>query len=74
MPWMCPDGVDSYVRLLEAMDRDRFGVRHNPTNMINCPERYHNNADLVTGFVSRLGPHIRSTQAKDVIVANTCDK
>jgi sugar phosphate isomerase/epimerase len=66
MPWMYPDSVDSYVRLVEAMDRERFGVHFDPVNLICSPQRYYANAELIRDFVARLGPHIRSCHAKDV--------
>ena len=66
MPWMYPDSADSYLELLDAIDRSSVGVHFDPVNIINCPERYFRNAGLVTDFVARLGPRIRSCHAKDI--------
>jgi len=66
MPWMYPDSVDSYVRLLEAIDRKQFGVHLDPANLINSPERFYGNADLLRECFAKLGPHIKSCHAKDV--------
>jgi len=40
MPWVAPDSIDCYLRLIKAIDRPMFGVHLDPVNMINCPERY----------------------------------
>ncbi len=66
MPWMHPDSVESYVRLLEAVDRERFAVHFDPVNLISSPQRYYANAALIGDFVKQLGPRIRSCHAKDV--------
>jgi sugar phosphate isomerase/epimerase len=67
MPWIPPDSVDSYVWLLESIDRERFAVHLDPVNLICSPRRYYANADIIRDFVKRLGPHIRSCHAKDTI-------
>lgn len=66
MPWMYPDSVDSYERLLKAIDRPAFGVHFDPVNLINCPERFFHNASYTQEFVRRLGKHIRSVHIKDI--------
>ncbi|HUU43229.1 MAG TPA: TIM barrel protein [Planctomycetota bacterium] len=66
MPWMFPDSVDSYVRLIEAVDRERFGVHLDPVNLVSSPVRYFRNAELIRECFARLGPHIRSCHAKDI--------
>lgn len=66
MPWMLPDSADAYVALLEAVDRPAFGVHFDPVNLINSPQRYFRNAAVISDFVARLGPHIRSCHAKDI--------
>ncbi|MFP4444048.1 MAG: sugar phosphate isomerase/epimerase family protein [Spirochaetia bacterium] len=40
MPWMIPDSPDSYLRLLSAVNRERFAVHLDPVNMISSPRRY----------------------------------
>ena len=70
MPWMYPDSVESYLELVRAIDRPRFGVHFDPVNLINCPQRYFHNADFMIDFVARLGPQIRSVHLKDVRLQN----
>jgi sugar phosphate isomerase/epimerase len=66
MPWMYPDSIESYERLVAAIDRPAFGVHFDPANLINCPERYFHNADYSREFIRRLGKHIRSVHLKDI--------
>lgn len=66
MQWMYPDSPDSYLRLMTAIDRPQFGVHLDPTNLINCPERYFNSGELIKECFRMLGPHIKSCHAKDI--------
>lgn len=66
MPWMYPDSVESYQRLVAAIDRPAFAVHFDPVNLINCPSRFFNSGALITDFVETLGPLIRSCHAKDI--------
>jgi sugar phosphate isomerase/epimerase len=66
MPWAFPDSTDSYLRLLKAVGRDRFGAHLDPVNMITGPREYFNNGELIRDMFARLGPHIRSCHAKDI--------
>lgn len=66
MPWMYPDSVDSYVRLIAAVDRAQFAVHFDPVNLICSPQRYFSTGAIIRDFVERLGPHIRSCHAKDI--------
>ena len=68
MPWMYPDSLESYQRLLQAIDRPAFAVHFDPVNLINCPSRYFSNGALLAEFVAVLGPHIRSCHAKDILL------
>lgn len=68
MPWMYPDSTESYVRLLEAVDRERFAVHFDPVNLISSPQRYYASGELIREFVAKLGPHIRSCHAKDIVL------
>ena len=47
MPWMYPDSTDSYVKLIDAIDRPSFAVHFDPVNLICSPQRYFNNAALM---------------------------
>ncbi len=68
MPWLYPDSADSYEKLLRAIDRKQFGVHFDPANLVNSPDRYYHNDVLIREFVSRLGPHIKSCHARDVVL------
>ncbi|MFW6108626.1 MAG: sugar phosphate isomerase/epimerase family protein, partial [bacterium] len=35
MQWTLPDSAETYLELIEAVDRDAFGVHLDPTNLIN---------------------------------------
>jgi len=69
MPWMFPDTADSYLALLKAIDRDAFGVHVDMVNVINSPQAYFRNGDLIHEWFSKLGPHIRSCHAKDTLLS-----
>ncbi len=66
MPWMYPDSVESYVRLIAAINRPRCAAHFDPVNLVNSPQRYFRNGDLIRNFVEKLGPHIRSCHVKDI--------
>lgn len=68
MGWGIPDSAESYLELIEAIDRPAFGVHFDPVNLINCPRRYYTNADVIRRTVRLLGPHIKSCHAKDVLL------
>jgi sugar phosphate isomerase/epimerase len=65
MPWIYPHTADSYLALVEAVDRERFGVHVDMVNVINSPQRFYDNAALIRTWFETLGPHIRSCHAKD---------
>jgi sugar phosphate isomerase/epimerase len=66
MGWSLPDSVDSQLRLLRAVDRERFGVHLDPCNLINSPSRFYANTDLLNDCFDRLGASIVSCHAKDL--------
>lgn len=70
MPWMYPDSADSYLALLRAIDRPQFAVHLDIVNLINSPQRYFANADLIRECVAKLGPWIKSCHAKDIALAD----
>jgi len=70
MPWMYPDSPDSYLSLLRAIDRPgAFGVHLDPVNLVNSPERFFRNADLLRDCFAKLGPHLVGCHAKDITLA-----
>ena len=68
MPYMLPDSPDSYLELIRAVDRKQFGVHLDPVNMISDPKRYFNNGVFLKECFSKLGKHIKSIHAKDIII------
>jgi sugar phosphate isomerase/epimerase len=69
MPWVFPDTADSYLSLLEAIDRKSFGVHLDPVNMISSPRLYYQNGAMMKDFFAKLGPHIKSAHAKDILLS-----
>jgi len=70
MPWMYPDSPDSYLKLIEAIDRKQFAVHLDPVNLICSPQRYFNNAAVIKECFAKLGPRIRSCHAKDILLGD----
>lgn len=68
MPYVIPDSPESYLRLLKAVDRPAFAVHLDPVNMINCPQRYYENAAFLRECFAKLGPWIVSCHAKDTLM------
>lgn len=68
MPWAYPDSADSYVRLLKAIDRKGFAVHLDPVNLVCSPQRYYGNAGLIRECFEKLGSHIKSCHAKDILL------
>jgi len=68
MPWAYPDSPDSYLRLFEAIDRKHFAVHLDPVNLVCSPQRYYGNAALIRECFAKLGPHIKSCHAKDILL------
>jgi sugar phosphate isomerase/epimerase len=66
MPWVIPDSIESYQRLIEAINHPMFGVHLDPVNMINSPSRFYNNARFLQDCFARLGEVIVSVHAKDI--------
>lgn len=70
MPWMYPDSPDHYLDLIRAIDRKRFGVHLDPVNMICSPQLYFSNAAFLRECFAKLGPHIKSCHAKDILLSD----
>jgi sugar phosphate isomerase/epimerase len=68
MPWAYPDSPDSYLRLFKAIDRRQFAVHLDPANLLCSPQRYYGSGKLIRECFRKLGPHIRSCHAKDILL------
>ena len=66
MGWAIPDGADSYLNLIKAVDRPAFGVHLDPCNVVNSPSRFYDNTGLLNELFDKLGPWIVSCHAKDL--------
>lgn len=66
MPWMVPTGPDDYLRLIDEIERDGFGVHLDLVNMINCPERYFFADEFMDECIDKLGAKICSCHLKDI--------
>ena len=69
MPWMIPTSPREYIKLIEAVDRDRFAVHMDIINMTNSTDRYFNAEEFVDECAEVLGKKIKSCHIKDVHLA-----
>lgn len=68
MPWMVPTSPDDYLKLIEEVDRDGFGVHLDVINMVTSPERYFNLDGFVDECFDKLGDKICSCHLKDILL------
>ena len=68
MPWCFPDSVDSYEKLIKAIDRKQFGVHFDPVNLVISPQVYFTNGQMISDAFRRLGKWIKSCHAKDILL------
>ncbi|MGA2539657.1 MAG: TIM barrel protein [Terracidiphilus sp.] len=66
MGWNLPDGPDTYLELIRAVDRKEFGVHLDVCNGINSPRRFYENSAFIQQCFDKLGPWIISCHAKDL--------
>lgn len=66
MGWNLPDGPDSYLNMIQAVDRPAFGVHLDVCNGVNCPQRFYGNSGFITECIRKLGKWIVSCHAKDL--------
>ncbi len=67
MGWSLPDGADSYLKFIRAIDRPAFGAHIDIANIINTPARYYHNTTLINDTFRKLGRWIVSAHAKDIV-------
>lgn len=67
------DSPETLERLVEAVDREAFGVHVDLVNWINSPRRYWFQGLVIEEFVRRLGPYIVAAHAKDIVMEDDCD-
>jgi len=66
MPWSLPDGPDAYLKLIHAVDRKAFGVHLDVCNVINTPDRFYRNSEVISECFQKLRPWILSCHGKDL--------
>lgn len=66
MGWAIPDGPDSYLKLIKAVDRGSFAVHLDVCNGVNSPARYYENGTFIRECFAKLGKWIVSCHAKDL--------
>ena len=66
MGWSLPDGPDAYLKMIKAVDREGFAVHLDPCNLVNSPEKFYRNTDLLNECFDKLGRWIVSCHAKDL--------
>lgn len=71
MPYMLPDSPESYLLLLQDVERRGLAVHLDPVNMLNSPERYFNNRSFVSRCFNLLGNKIRSCHVKDTLLEHS---
>ena len=71
MPWIFPDSPDTYLDLVNAIDRKAFAVHLDPVNMISSPRRYFENGAFIRECFAKLGPYIKTCHAKDITLRST---
>jgi sugar phosphate isomerase/epimerase len=64
--WDIPDGPDSYLDLIRAIDRTTFGVHIDICNIVNTPARFYNNSALIKETFQKIGKWVLSCHAKDL--------
>ena len=68
MPWMYPSSPDEYVRMIDGVNREAFGVHLDFINMINSADRYFFSDDFMDDCFAKLGDKIISCHLKDVML------
>lgn len=66
MAWNLPDGPDTYLELIRAVDRPAFAVHMDVCNGINSPARFYRNDQFIVECFTKLGKWIVSCHAKDL--------
>lgn len=69
MPWLYPDSIETYQKLISAIDRKQFGVHFDPVNLISSPQLYYNNTQFIKDFFETFGNQIKSIHAKDILLS-----
>jgi sugar phosphate isomerase/epimerase len=66
MGWAYPDGPESCLKLIKAVNRKAFAVHLDPCNLVNSPQKFYQNTALLNECFDKLGKWIVSCHAKDL--------
>lgn len=66
MPWMYPMGPDEYVKMIQEVDREAFGVHMDVFNWITSVNRYFYHEEFMEECFAKLGKYIKSCHLKNV--------
>jgi sugar phosphate isomerase/epimerase len=66
LQWLLPYSIESYQRLLDAVDRQQLRVHLDPVNLIDSPQAYLRHRELTRECFRVFGERIVSCHAKDV--------
>jgi len=66
MGWSLPNSADSYLRLHKAVNRAAFGVHVDICNIIQSPQDFYRNTELIEEVFRKLGRWVCSCHAKDL--------
>lgn len=67
MGWSLPNDADSCLKFIKAIDRPAFAAHIDIANIINSPQRFYQNTQLINDTFRKLGRWIVSCHAKDVV-------
>lgn len=68
MQYALPDSVETYLDLIRAIDRPGFAAHLDPVNLVMTPRTYFDTGALIRDCFDKLGPHIVSCHAKDILL------
>ncbi|MDR1263028.1 MAG: sugar phosphate isomerase/epimerase [Oscillospiraceae bacterium] len=69
MPWMIPHDPDEYLRLIQAVDRERLAVHMDLANWITNTRKLFFSNEFAQECFAKLGSLVRSCHLKDVALA-----
>lgn len=68
VPWLVTGTPESYLRLIQAVDRPQFAAHIDAANMIVSPSLYFDTPGMLRHGFELLGPYVVSAHAKDIVM------
>jgi sugar phosphate isomerase/epimerase len=72
MPFCLPDSANSYLRLIEGVERPEFGVHMDAVNFINGTDRFIDTTSVIEEAFEKLGAHVVACHLKDITMDPEC--